>query len=386
MVNYINAQSNGSSSDSNIIVLIGDDFTYANAYSSFHELNQIIEMINKESDKHNMTLVMSTPGSYVDALKAEQVKWPVRYDDLLNYFEDHWSFWSGYYTSRPSFKKMIKDASNVFHSQAKLFARKMLDQSASDIELNEYLNASSTFLDELSVNQHHDAISGTATQYVTFDYEFKLQTAQDKSQIPFKKIIKESLLQIGVNTDYKYVFQCVGQQNHTVSDCPVNAWTKQDFVVAVQNQQIKANNGLIRIILPHSNYTAEIWDQVSQKWVDTVFDIVEQKHFDKNFDPFGKNDFTLFLKADIQADEIFFVKVKFAGAPHKLSQNLVQTDAKSSSLDITGFSEGGEILFKYLNPSQDIDQTFGVSLKYYHGHVKREKEFNQMWAMKQTAE
>ena len=105
------------------MVLYGDDFTHANAYMSFHEMDQIIEMINKESDKYNMTVISSTPGAYVDALKAESVKWPVRYDDILNYFEDKWSFWSGYYSSRPTFKKMITDASHNFHSQSKLYAR-----------------------------------------------------------------------------------------------------------------------------------------------------------------------------------------------------------------------------------------------------------------------
>jgi len=144
---------------------------------------------------------MSTPGAYVDALKEEQVKWPVRYDDILNYYEEKWSFWSGYYTSRPTFKKMIKDASNIFHSQAKLYARKMLDQSTNDKDFQEYLDASLALGDQLSVNQHHDAISGTASQYVTFDYEFKLQTAQDRSQIPFKKIVAESLEQIGLKTE-----------------------------------------------------------------------------------------------------------------------------------------------------------------------------------------
>lgn len=73
-------------------------------------------MVNKKSNEYNMTLVMSTPGAYVDALKAENVKWPVKYDDFLNYYEDKWSFWSGYYTSRASFKKQIKDASTIFHS------------------------------------------------------------------------------------------------------------------------------------------------------------------------------------------------------------------------------------------------------------------------------
>ena len=99
-----------------------------------------------------MTLVMSTPGSYVDALKAEKVKWPVKYDDFLNYYEEKWFFWSGYYTSRPSYKKQIKDASTVWHSQAKLYARKMIDQSTCKGDIADYLSASSTFLDELSVN------------------------------------------------------------------------------------------------------------------------------------------------------------------------------------------------------------------------------------------
>lgn len=189
MVDYIHGVANGTASDQNVMVLVGDDFTHANAYMSFHELEQIIDMVNKKSSELNMTLIMSTPGAYVDALKAEKVKWPVRYDDLLNYYEDKWSFWSGYYTSRPSYKKQIKDASTIFHSQAKLYARKMIDQSTCDSDIAEYLKASATLLDELSVNQHHDAISGTAAQYVTFDYQFKLNAAQDKSQKPFKKAI-----------------------------------------------------------------------------------------------------------------------------------------------------------------------------------------------------
>lgn len=38
-------------------------------------------------------------------------------------------------------------------------------------------------------------------------------------------------------------------------------------------------------------------------------------------------------------------------------------------MEITGFTEGGEVLFKYQNPAQEIDQTFGISLKKYQGHI-----------------
>lgn len=75
------------------------------------------------------------------------------------------------------------------------------------------------------------------------------------------------------------------------------------------------------------------------------------------------------------------------GKPHKLAQSLVQLDSNaSSSLEISGFSEQGEVLFKYTNPSQDVDQTFGVSLKYYHGHVKKDRDLNKMFTPIKTEE
>jgi hypothetical protein len=47
-------------------------------------LEKLIEIGNK-FQKHNMTFVMSTPGRYIDALKKENVSWPVKYGDFLPY-------------------------------------------------------------------------------------------------------------------------------------------------------------------------------------------------------------------------------------------------------------------------------------------------------------
>jgi hypothetical protein len=156
--------------------------------------------------------------------------------------------------------------------------------------------------------------------------------------------------------------------------------------VAVYNQQIKANNGLIRVLLPHSNYTAQVFEKKSGQFIDTTFDIIEQKHFDKNMDPFGKIDYMLFIKAEVQADEIFYIKVRYTNTPFKLQQSMVQQDSKAPSLEVTGFNEGGEVLFKLLNPAQDIDQTFGISLKWYQGHSTKERELNKIWFKNITEE
>jgi hypothetical protein len=43
-----------------------------------------------------------------------------------------------------------------------MFARKVIDQDATNAEIKEVMSASSYLFDQVSVVQHHDAISGTA--------------------------------------------------------------------------------------------------------------------------------------------------------------------------------------------------------------------------------
>jgi hypothetical protein len=77
----------------------------------------------------------------VNALKAENIEWPVKYDDILPYESDpHW-FWSGFYSSRPAFKKQVKDASSILSAQQKIFARRVIDQNVKDEEVTKILSA-----------------------------------------------------------------------------------------------------------------------------------------------------------------------------------------------------------------------------------------------------
>ena len=128
-----------------------------------------------------MRFTQSTPQTYVNALKKEQVEWPVKQDDFFPYSSDpHW-YWSGFYSSRPAFKKQVRDASAAWGAHSKLLARKAIDLGTKDNEIDSILKAHHSLLDGLGVSQHHDAITGTAKQYVTNDYSVRLWKGVDKS-------------------------------------------------------------------------------------------------------------------------------------------------------------------------------------------------------------
>ena len=48
---------------------------------------------------------MSTPGEFIEAIKKENIKWPVRYQDSMPYGAANNDFWSGFFSSRPGLKK-----------------------------------------------------------------------------------------------------------------------------------------------------------------------------------------------------------------------------------------------------------------------------------------
>mmetsp|Transcript_38391 Transcript_38391/g.53426 ORF Transcript_38391/g.53426 Transcript_38391/m.53426 type:complete len:305 (+) Transcript_38391:452-1366(+) len=94
-----------------ILIPIGFDFAYQNASLQYTNYDKLINFINANRLLFNVTVQYSTLSAFFESLEKEEgVKWPVLSEEIDFYpyaeFPDSW--WSGFYTSRPTLKKRVR--------------------------------------------------------------------------------------------------------------------------------------------------------------------------------------------------------------------------------------------------------------------------------------
>ncbi|KAK3410478.1 hypothetical protein EUGRSUZ_J02457 [Eucalyptus grandis] len=111
----------------------------------------------------------STPSIYMDAKNAANVSWPLKTDDYLP--KD--AYWTGFFTSRPALKGYVRMLSG-YH----LAARQL------EFLVGRRSSGPSTYRlgDALGLVQHHDALTGTAKQHTTNDYEKRLAIGASEAE------------------------------------------------------------------------------------------------------------------------------------------------------------------------------------------------------------
>ncbi|CAN6299833.1 unnamed protein product [Urochloa humidicola] len=151
-----------------IMWTMGDDFNYQYAESWFRDMDKLIKHVNKDGQVHAL---YSTPSIYTDAKHASDESWPVKYDDYFPYADSTNAYWTGYFTSRPTFKRYVRVYSGYYLAARQvefLVGRSSLGLFTSSLE------------DAMGIAQHHDAVSGTAKQHTTDDYSKRLALGASK--------------------------------------------------------------------------------------------------------------------------------------------------------------------------------------------------------------
>ena len=153
-------------------------------------------------------------------------------------------------------------------------------------------------------------------------------------------------------------------QNQTVLECPINNHRDaKSFLVVVHNPSIQEYNRLVQVLLPSSNYTAQIWSRKNQQFEDARSDIIQQQAWNKNGSKFIN--YKIFIEATIPPESVGIFKINQMNKTRSpkfenLQQNKNSTGPK---LSVVGYTEKGQVLLKYQNLDQKLEQSFGINIK-----------------------
>lgn len=104
-------------------------------------------------------------------------------------------------------------------------------------------------------------------------------------------------------------------------------------------------------MLPGNNYKPQIWDKGQNKFVDTrEYDILEQTHFKNNLQNVGEpfTDYMMFIDYDLEPNEAGYVKITQTDKPYEFEVDKGEMPHNTgTSLEIVGFTENNEALFKF---------------------------------------
>ncbi|XP_065317537.1 alpha-mannosidase 2-like [Gordionus sp. m RMFG-2023] len=179
----------------NLLVPLGDDFRYKTRKEWTYQMEnylQIMDYLNNHP-QYNAKIKFATLSEYFEAIKQATTtkndanskeksvkRFPVLRGDFFTYADKDNDYWSGYYTSRPKYKRMERILEYKLRA-AEIFYSLAIVTYQSQPTIRDHLEIFYPLLDtarnDLGLFQHHDGITGTARHHVVEDYAFRMLRA-----------------------------------------------------------------------------------------------------------------------------------------------------------------------------------------------------------------
>ncbi|WAR25685.1 MA2B1-like protein [Mya arenaria] len=107
-----------------IMVEMGSDFQYRQAEKWYRNLDELIRLVNERQNDPDfkMNLLYSTPSCYLYQLHRSNRTWGTKRDDFFPFAHRPHSFWTGYFTSRPILKRLVRTAGAILQTCKQLSA------------------------------------------------------------------------------------------------------------------------------------------------------------------------------------------------------------------------------------------------------------------------
>lgn len=248
LINYLRYQEKAYQNHGNVILTMGGDFTYQDAHYYFKSLDKLIKHINsKQASGSKINAIYSTPSCYMKAVNDQKITFPTKQDDFFPYKSDKHSYWTGYFTSRPTQKYYERRGNN--HLQT---CKQLAVQSLTGAK---YEPKITVLRETMGVMQHHDAITGTEKQHVANDYARLLNEAIEECEEASCSIL--SGLATGIETA-----GCKTCHLLNISQCEVSEHSEQ-FVLTLYNPLSRPVTEFVRLpIAAETAYTVvDPWGQ-----------------------------------------------------------------------------------------------------------------------------
>jgi lysosomal alpha-mannosidase len=187
---YVKEQSKYYTSN-HILVPMGCDFQFENAQVNFKNMDKLIKYVNaRQVNGSRVNLLYSTPSCYTYAVNRLNLTYSWKVDDFFPYADSPHSYWTGYFVSRAALKGYVRDLNNRLQAAQQLAVLSGLENQP---EIEQKID---TLRRAMGILQHHDAVSGTEKQHVTYDYAKRLSigadNARDTMSIALNKLMYNS--------------------------------------------------------------------------------------------------------------------------------------------------------------------------------------------------
>ncbi|KAK6924503.1 Glycosyl hydrolase family 38, C-terminal [Dillenia turbinata] len=246
-----------------IMWTMGGDFQYQYAESWFKQMDKLIHYVNKIFSfpfalYWNLTLqdgrvnaLYSTPSLYTDAKYAANESWPLKTDDYFPYADRANAYWTGFFTSRPAFKRYVRMLSGFYLAARQLeFLAGRNSQGPNTYSLG----------DALGIAQHHDAITGTAKQHTTNDWAKRLAIGSSEAEAVVSSALS-CLVNSNSSTPCRAPASTFKQcQLINISYCPATEEKIPDgksLIIVVYNSLGWIRSDFIRIPVSNANLVVE---------------------------------------------------------------------------------------------------------------------------------
>mmetsp|Transcript_31548 Transcript_31548/g.32761 ORF Transcript_31548/g.32761 Transcript_31548/m.32761 type:complete len:910 (-) Transcript_31548:87-2816(-) len=270
-----------------VLFFFGNDFKFTAPEANFKNMEILMSKINSDPS-HGIKLVYSTPTRYFkavfDAMEETGKSFPVKENgDFFPYAEDEYAYWSGYFTSRPNLKVKVREAGIALEAASYLLAENMLQSNISKEPIqgfSYYMETLFNLREKLAISQHHDAIAGTSSDYVSFDYEYTLEESRNKVNRSLSKMILDNVDKAKQESDLKNewdISACV--EGYSNSDCEeiFASFDKEGFApIDIFNNRVNNGNFVLKLHLPSSKI--DLYDESKSQPVPN--DIVCQPNYD----------------------------------------------------------------------------------------------------------